>query len=190
MTALTSAVYRRTGEERWKAAAESALAFIASMYDGDRGIFYTGTLDDGITPSTDKIVLDAQVWACLSLGDEFVPYEASLAVVEQMRSPEGAYPFCFANANGGWWAEGTAYTALMYELRGETETAKAAMEALCSIQLENGYLPAATVDNLSTGFGLFDGSPWEYGSDAHLAPTAWIIMALNGFNPYFFGEGK
>ena len=153
-------------------------------------VFYTGTLDDGITPSTDKIVLDAQVWACLSLGDEFVPYEASLAVVEQMRSPEGAYPFCFANANGGWWAEGTAYTALMYELRGETETAKAAMEALCSIQLENGYLPAANVDNLSTGFGLFDGSPWEYGSDAHLAPTAWIIMALNGFNPYFFGEGK
>lgn len=156
------------------------------MYDAKKGVFYTGTKDDGVTPSKDNIVLDAQVWTCLALGRDFASYEKSLAVVEKMRSPEGAYPFCLANANGGWWAEGTAYTALMYKLRGETEAESAAMDALCSIQLDNGYFPAATVNNLSTGFGLFDGSPWEYGSDAHLAPTAWFVMAANGFNPYTF----
>lgn len=80
-----------------------------------------------------------------------------------MRWQEAAYPFCLSNANGGWWAEGTAYTALMYLLRGETEAASAAMDALCSIQLESGYFPAATADNLSTGFALLDGSPWEHG---------------------------
>ena len=179
-------LWQRTGDTRYRDAAESALKLIDSMYDSERGVFYTGTLDDGVTPSTENIVLDAQVWANLALGDTFAPYEASLGIVEQMRSLEGAYPFCLANANGGWWAEGTAYTALMYRLLGETDVASAAMNALCSIQLENGLLPAATVDNLSTGFGLFDGSPWEYSSDPHLAPTAWFVMAANNFNPYTF----
>ena len=179
-------LWRRTGDTRWRDASESALAFIDTMYDPEKGVFYTGTLDDGVTPSTENIVLDAQVWACLALGDAFAPYEASLDVVARMKTPEGAYPFCLANTNGGWWAEGTAYTALMHKLRGESEAEAAAMDALCSIQLDSGFLPAATVDNLSTGFGLFDGSPWEYGDDAHLAPTAWFVMAANGFNPYAF----
>ena len=60
------------------------------------------------------------------------------------------------------------------------------LEALEGIQLEDGLFPAATVDNLSTGFGLFDGSPWEYGTAPHIAPTAWFVMAINGFNPYSF----
>ena len=38
------------------------------------------------------------------------------------------------------------------------------------------------------GFGLFDGSPWEYGAAPHIAPTAWFVMAVNGFNPYAFGD--
>lgn len=186
--AVFQQLWRRTGEERWRDAAASALSFIDSMYDKEKGVFYTGTMDDGVTPSTENIVLDAQVWACLALGEAFSPYEASLGVLEKMRSPEGAYPFCLANENGGWWAEGTAYTALMHRLRGETKAADAAMGALCSIQLENGFLPAATVDNLPTGFGLFDGSPWEYNQDAHLAATSWFILAANRFNPYAFED--
>ena len=181
-------LYARTGEARYAEAADSALAFIRSIYDGDRHIFYTGTLDDGMTPSTDNLVLDAQVWACMALGDGFAPYEASLDAVEAMRIPEGGYPFCASNANGGWWAEGTAYTALMYRLLGEDERAVSALEALEGIQLDSGLFPAATVDNLSTGFGLFDGSPWEYGTAPHIAPTAWFVMAINGFNPYSFNH--
>ena len=181
-------LYARTGEARYAEAADSALAFIRSMYDGDRHIFYTGTLDDGITPSTDNLVLDAQVWACMALGEAFAPYEVSLDAVAAMRTTEGGYPFCAANTNGGWWAEGTAYTALMYRLRGEDERAVPALEALEGIQLENGLFPAATVDNLSTGFGLFDGSAWEYGTAPHIAPTAWFVMAINGFNPYSFNH--
>ena len=98
----------------------------------------------------------------------------------------GGYPFCLTNANGGWWAEGTAYTALMYRLRGDEGKALSALAALESIQKENGLFPAATTEHLSTGFGLFDGTPWEYGTADHLAPTAWFIMAIQGFNPYVF----
>ena len=179
-------LYARTGEQKYAAAAESALELIRSLYDEERNLFCTGTGDDGRTPSTENIVLDAQVWACMALGEEFVPYEESLKTVEAMKIPDGGYPFCAANENGGWWAEGTAYTALMYRLRGEDGPAAEALDALKGIQLETGLFPAATVPNLSTGFGLFDGSPWEYGDAPHIAPTAWFVMAVNGFNPYVF----
>ena len=61
-----------------------------------------------------------------------------------------------------------------------------ALDALSGIQLPGGLFPAATVPDLATGFDLFDGSPWVYGQDAHIAPTAWFILAVNGFNPYAF----
>lgn len=179
-------LYERTGEQRYADAADSALALIRAMYDQSQQLFLTGTLDDGVTPNAGNIVLDAQVWCCMALGDEFAPYEASLDAVEAMRTPEGGYPFCASNVNGGWWAEGTSYTALMYRLRGEDDKALAALDALVSIQLDSGMFPAATVDNLSTGFELFDGSPWVYGTAPHLAPTAWFVMAVNNFNPYSF----
>ena len=179
-------LYERTGEQKYRDAADSALHFVQSMYDKEKCLFYTGTLDDGKTASTENIVLDAQVWACLALGEQFSPYEASLDIVEKMKTKESGYPFCLSNANGGWWTEGTAYTALMYRLRGDDEKAFQALDAMTSIQKESGLFPAATVENLSTGFGLFDGSPWEYGTADHLAPTAWFVMAVQGFNPYVF----
>ena len=179
-------LYACTGEARYLAAADSARAFINTMYDDTAGVFYTGTTEDGITPSRDNIVLDAQVWAALALGEDFAPYEDSLNRVASMRTASGGYPFCEENTGGGWWAEGTAYTALLYRLRGEDANAKAALDELSAIQLESGLFPAATVDNLSTGFELFTGEPWVYSSDAHIAPAAWFVLAINGFNPYRF----
>ena len=175
-----------TGEQKYKDAAESALQFVLSMYDGKLGLFHTGTLSDGVTVSKDNVVLDAQVWACLALGEQFEPYAAALQNVEAMKTKEGGYAFSKANNHGGWWAEGTAFTALMYRLRGDDQKADAALDALCGIQLKNGLFPAATVENLSTGIYLFDGTPWEYSSDAHIAPAAWFVMAVNRFNPYTF----
>ena len=179
-------LYARTGEQRYADAADSAFRLICSLYDKEGGYFCTGTGDDGETASKGNIVLDAQVWNCMALGAAFTDYEDSLETVESMQTPEGGYPFCASNRNGGWWAEGTAYTALMYRLRGEKEAAVIALKALVSIQLDTGLFPAATVPNLDTGFELFDGSPWEYGDAPHIAPTAWYVMAVNGFNPYVF----
>jgi hypothetical protein len=180
-------LYRQTGEANYEAAANSALAFVESMYDEDEGVFYTGTTDDGLTPSRENIVLDAQVWTALALGEAFTPYEATLSRVEEMRVRGGGYPFCQSNENGGWWTEGTAFTALLYRLREEDAAAKAALDELASIQLDSGLFPSATVDDLATGFELFTGDPWVYTTDAHIASTAWAILALNMFNPYWFG---
>ena len=179
-------LFARTGNAKYQVAADNALSFVKSMYDDTSGVFCTGTTEDGLTPSRDNIVLDAQVWAALAMGEDFAPYEESLKRVVSMRTTEDGYPFCESNITGGWWAEGTAYTALMYHLRGEDASAASAMDALRAIQLENGLFPAATVAALPTGFDLFDGSPWTYSDDPHIAPAAWFIMAANGFNPYAF----
>ena len=175
-----------TGEQKYRDAADSALQFVLSMYDGKLGLFHTGTMSDGVTVNQENTVLDAQVWACLALGDQFEPYTAALKKVDAMQTKEGGYAFCEANNHGGWWAEGTAFAALMYRLRGDSQKSDAALDALCGIQLKNGLFPAATVDNLSTGIYLFDGTAWEYGSEAHIAPAAWFVMAVNQFNPYAF----
>lgn len=179
-------LYEVTGDEKYQKAADSALAFIKSMYNEEGGYFYTGTADDGVTPNTDVIVLDTQVWSALAMGDEFKPFERALDMVDQMKTEEGGYPFCRDNKNGGFWCEGTAFTALMYMLRGKEDRFSDTMDVLRDTQLDNGLFPAATVDNLSTGIYLPDGTSWEYRQDPHIAPAAWFVMAANGFDPYTF----
>ncbi|MDK2982065.1 MAG: hypothetical protein PWQ55_2412 [Chloroflexota bacterium] len=185
--AVFKQLYVLTGEERYGTAAESAKSFIQSMYDEEKGYFYTGTLEDGLTPNPDNVVLDAQVWSLLSLGVlDFMPYQAALDTAVGMQTAEGGYPFHAANTNGGWWPEGTAFTALALREAKRDAEAQAALDALAGIQRESGSFPAATVAQLSTGFDLFTGDPWTYRDIPHIAPAAWYVMAVNGFNPYAF----
>ena len=179
-------LYKITGDEKYKNAYESALRLIKSMYNENDAYFYTGTLVDGATPNKSVVVLDAQVWNAMALKEEFEPYSEALNTVESMKTEEGAYPFCQENKNGGFWCEGSAFTALMYRERCEHDRYIDTMNALCDVQLESGLFPAATVDGLSTGIYLQDGSPWEYYKVPHIAPAAWFVMAANNFDPYVF----
>ncbi|MBR6707744.1 MAG: hypothetical protein IKI84_13875 [Clostridia bacterium] len=183
-------LFDRTGDGKYLEAAESAMAFIRSMYSPERGLFFTGTLSDGATPNTENVVLDAQVWTYMALGKEFGPYEAALETAAAMRTPEGAYPFSMAGKSGSWWPEGTAFTALAHRLKGEDGMAEETLQALAAVQREDGLFPAAVGGQVSTGFGLFDGTNWEYSDSPHIAPTAWFVMAVNGFNPYAFPGGE
>ena len=180
-------LYALTGDARYQKAAESAKAFIISMYDPAQGYFYTGTGNDGITPNKENRVLDAQVWSRLALGSaDFAPYQAALESALAMRTAQGGYPFHAANSSGGWWPEGTAFTALTLRQAGMSAEAKSAMDTLQAIQLPEGGFPAATVKELTTGFDLFTGKPWTYKDIPHIAPVAWYVMAVNDFNPYAF----
>ncbi len=174
-----------TGDARYDDAAQSALRFVESMYDDEAAFFYTGTQADGKTPDTGNVVLDTQVWSALALGDAFAPYEQALTQLDGMRTAAGGYRF-HACDEDAYWCEGTAFTALMHKLRGEDDLATAAFDALVNAQLESGLFPAATADDLSTGIYLSDGSPWLYGTSPHITPTAWFVMARNGYNPYAF----
>ncbi len=179
-------IYAVTGEQKYKIAADNALQFIKSMYDPTAKVFYTGTQADGVTPNKENIVLDAQVWCALVLGKDFAPYLPALERAIAMQTPDGGFPFHEANTNGGYWLEGTAFTALALKQFGYDAPARKAFKALVSKQLETGGFPAATVKELTTGFTLFTGDPWVYSDSPHIAPTAWSVMAVRGFNPYQF----
>ena len=178
-------LYELTDDDRYNEASQSALRFVESMYDADQSLFVTGTKADGVTPDVGNVVLDAQVWSALALGKAFEPYEAALGQLEAMRTDTGAIRFHVCD-DDGYWCEGTAFTALMHLQRGEGELASAAFSVLENAQLESGLFPAATMSGLTTGIDLSDGTPWTYGVDPHVAPTAWYVMACNGFNPYTF----
>ncbi len=178
--AVLKQLYTLTEDEKYKTAYESALSFITSMYSENNGHFYIGSTSDGITPNTSNTVLDAQAWALLALGEEITAYPAVLKTMVDMKTIEGGYPFHKANLNGGFWPEGTAFTALTLRKMGLEKESVSALDAMVSVQLENGGFPAATVSALTTGEG------WTYGLDTHIAPTAWYVMAVNGFNPYEF----
>ena len=185
--AVFKQLYTLTGDERYKTAFENAQTFITSMYDQDSGYFYTGTGNDGVTPNKENVVLDAQVWSLLSLGEEeYAQFEPALSNAIAMKTGEGGYPFHAANTNGGWWPEGTAFTALALREHGLQVEAQSALDAMQLIQTSNGGFPAATVEELSTGFDLFTGDPWTYRNIPHIAPAAWYVMAVNGFNPFAF----
>ena len=184
--AVFSRLYTLTGEQRYKDAADSALAFLLSMYDAENRYFYTGTKDDGVTPNRDQTVLDTQVWTALALGDAFEPYAAALATAEKCRSNEGGYGFTVTDGTKGWWAEGTAFTALMYRMRGENEKALGILSLLRDAQMDNGLFYAASQDGMPTGIGLFDGTPWTYSHTEHIAPAAWYVLAVFGLDPYTF----
>lgn len=183
--AAFKALYGFTGDERYKEASESAKRFIFKMYDPDMKIFRTGTGSDGVTTDSSTVVLDAQVWCAMALGDEFEPYKDALKTVEKMKTKEGGYAFCLQDDPKGFWCEGTAFTALLYRELGDEAKYKETMDALVKVQLEGGLFPAATSDGHSTGIYLFNGSLWTYGKDPHITPAAWMIMAATrGFNPY------
>lgn len=179
-------LYKSTGEDRYRYAYESARIFIDSMYNKEGGYFYTGTGNDGVTPSKENIVLDAQVWSLLSLGENGAPYQAALTRAIAMKTEEGGYPFNAANINGGLWPEGTAFTALTLREKGLNNEAHSALDSMMNLQQADGGFPAATVANLSTGFDLFTGEPWIYSNIPHIAPAAWYVMAVSGFNPFSF----
>ncbi len=170
-------LFQITGYEKYQTAYESAREFIRSMYD-ESGYYYIGTQSDGFSPVIENIILDVQVWTVLALGKEFLPDPNVMDTVLSMKTAESGFPFHKENSNGGFWSEGTAFSALLFRKLGLNEEAFLAMRTLEQIQLTNGGFPAATVYNLSTGDG------WGYNQDPHIAPAAWFIMATANFNPF------
>ena len=210
--AAFSRLYEATGEEKYLEAAENAIRFIEMMYNERKGRFITGTLDepleepqyvttygtwygdldgnleeteeDNFIPDKRIIALNVQSLSALAMWDSFEPYLKTMNTIESMKVKKGGYPYNRNNKNGGWWAEGTAFTALMYRVFGKENKYEEAMKALVAIQNSNGLFPAATVNNFYTGLELSDGSSLKLTKDTHIAPSAWFIMAANGYNPF------
>ena len=183
--AAFSRLYDVTADEQYLEASQSAVRFVENMYNEWKGRFVVETLEDGFTPDPTSIVLlDVQSLSGLAMWDSFAPYHKTLSTIEDLKVRKGGYAYNRNNKKGGWWSEGTAFTALMYRVLGKQNKYEEAMNALVKIQAPNGLFPAATIDKYYTGITLYDGSSLRFTRDTHIAPSAWFIMAANGYNPF------
>ncbi|MGL4606253.1 MAG: hypothetical protein ACRCU3_02200 [Eubacteriaceae bacterium] len=180
-------LYKITGEKKYEIGATSAENFIKSMYNKADHYFYVGTLEDQTTINTKNCVLDAQAWTALALEKNFKPYDKALDyTMDYFKQPDGGYAFDKNNVNGGTWVEGTAFTGLAFIFQNRKKEGESALEVVKSLQLSSGGFPAATVENLSTGF---ENNPEEgsYSKMPHIAPGAWFVLGVNQFNPFILG---
>ncbi len=154
-----------------------AKQFILSMWDQDSGKFWTGTLDDGITPNKSVIPVDIQAWALLALREDAGKYLAALSFAEShLKTSNG---FDFNEDRDGTWYEGTAQMASAYFAMGRCKQSDELIKFLSSVQDSSGGMLAADVDGLTTGFD------WQYFKRLHVGATAWMILAQEGVNPFW-----
>jgi hypothetical protein len=172
-----------TGDGKYKDASVHAKEFVMSVYDADRGCFYTGTSDDGVTTSEDVLPLDCNTWAILALGDDFKDAAKVLEFVEQNMAVDGGYDF--NTDKDGVWFEGTAQVALAYKQAGNEGKYQEIVEYLNLHAEPDGSITAADRDGVTTGF-LVSGTdlPWKYGKRVHCGATAWLAFAQLGVNPF------
>ncbi|MCL2497136.1 MAG: hypothetical protein FWF06_00815, partial [Symbiobacteriaceae bacterium] len=178
----------QTGEGKYQQASAAARSFVLSMYDAERGCFYTGTEEDGVTISKEIIPLDCQTWALLVLGEGFKEADKVLGFIEEHLAYESGYSFSVGvdGIHEGVWFEGTAQVALCYLFHGQLEKYQEIMAFLNDPEhrLPDGGIYAADRNGLPTGFYIAgSGAPWTYDQRQHLGATAWLSLAQQGRNP-------
>ena len=159
----------------YTAASEYAKAFVLSMYDGEKGCFYTGTGLDGVTINKSVLPLDTNTWAILAMPDFADTDKVMLFVEKNMRVGQG---YDFNDDKDGVWFEGTAQVAAVYKLIGNTDKYAEILAFMKKNMGADGSITAADRNNVTTGFD------WEYGKRAHLGATAWLVFAELGRNPF------
>ena len=180
-------LYEITSDDTWRQRAAHAETFIKSMWDETEGKFYTGTDNTGINVNDTVIPLDAQSWAVLAFREEPGLYSKGLEYADMNHRVGEGYDF--NTDRDGIWYEGTAQMAAAYQVVGDIEKANACITAVEKAQYENGAIPAASRDGLTTGFYLSSSNnePWLYYKRRHVGATAWYIFAREGVNPYWIG---
>lgn len=162
-----------TGWDKYREAETSALTFVReNMLSPGDSRFFEGTKDDGVTPSTDLIVADAQVLAELCMNDD-----SGMDNLEVCLASDGGYAFDNSCTDGSL-LENTAMAALALKRIGETEAAEAALAMMETVQLSNGTFPQASIPELRTGEAETVFNDWP-----SVGPCAWFILAVNGQNP-------
>ena len=177
-------LYYLTKNETWNDRAEKARYFLRSnIWDAGEGRFFIGTLPDGEEINKGTIPLDAQAWSNLAFEGREIQYLRALRYSEQHFSVGDG--FDFNEDRDGIWYEGTAQMAVAYNMTGEIPSWNKVVACLKSDQYENGGIPAASKDGLTTGLIVSEGVPWLYYHRLHVGATGWMIFAEKGCNPFW-----
>lgn len=186
LLALASAVADKVPAKAasYKEGAYSAKAFFLSMYDDNLHCFYTGTTDDGQSTSHSVIPLDTNSLAILALTDELSAAYQVLSFVEEKMAVGDGFDFSAGDLDG-IWNEGTAQMAVCYKLLGNNDKYNTVMTYLKTQTDEDGSVPAADRDGVSTGFVIAGTEMlWEYNNTQSISATCWLAFAELGINPF------
>jgi hypothetical protein len=180
-------LYRATHDTVWRYRADTAWAFVASMWDSTRGCFYTGT-KNSVTKDTLR-VLDAQAWGLL-VSEDTSRYGRALTCAEQRcrRDTLTYQGFCFSEKGDGICWEGTAQMCCAYWLAGSSAKLNTFLGNLKSWQREpqgnRRGIVSCLPDSSYTGQDRFWGRSY-YFARLDIAATSWFIFADTGYNPFW-----
>jgi hypothetical protein len=168
----------------WSARAAEARRFLDAMWAAGGDRFPTGTLPDGAAVNRATSGLDAQLWPLL-LRDAPDAWRAALAYAERAHGVPGG--FDFDADRDGLWVEGTAQAALVLRVVGRADEGRALLAGISGEASPGGLLWATRQPSITTGLAIGPDSAtddFRYFRMPHLAPTAWAVLAAEGWNPF------
>jgi hypothetical protein len=179
--AAFSSLAAATRDKTWRVEADAALNFVRAMWRPACGCFAVGTGRDGQTLNP-FLALDAQTWPLLAIPKAAQRYRTAIAPAA-LRHGNG---FSYSEVKDGVWTEGTAQVALLLELSGHNDEARALLKALDKVRAPNGSYYASSTRQLPTGFMLETDptKPRQYFRIPHLGAVAWVALAQRRFNPF------
>jgi hypothetical protein len=189
LAAAFALLAKTTGEPVWGERSQMAARFVAAMWDEGCSCFRVGTAEDGVTPNR-ALALDAQLWPLIAISGLAAAHgDAVIATIGQkLRGGEG---YCYSDAGGGLWTEGTAQAALTMKLLGHDDAAAALDKAVAGQRAPQGGYFATAEATMPTGFAEASDPAAQrlYFRIAHLAAAAWAALSESGTNPFTAGQG-
>lgn len=192
MFALTTALFRVSGNSRWQQDAAHAREFVDAMWDSGRGCYLAGTLNpDARNATAGQLPLDVQTWSELALpktAGRASPLDC--AETYHRTADAGLTGYDFNDDKDGIWFEGWAQMAVARQHAGESALADDIRQQLQIAQqtepFGDGYgIAAASVDGLTTGFQTAGGIAFKYFRRLHVGAVAWNVFAQLGVSPYY-----
>ncbi|MEE8359930.1 MAG: PKD domain-containing protein, partial [Candidatus Omnitrophota bacterium] len=173
--------------------------FVLAMWDESYGMFWTGTLDDGVTinggadsdvTGYDGVVptsgqpQDPTTWGFMALG-EVNKYGGGMAWVEDNCRVDNIDGFTFGydfNADrDGIWFEGSAHIALAHQMLNDDTKSDSILDVIMTSQhASTGGIQCASHNGVTTSFNL-----WTLSTDLHISSAAWFILAVDKHNPFW-----
>lgn len=192
-------LYEALNDHNYRIYGLYAKNFLLAMWNEDDRMFWTGTLDDGetINGGEDSDVTgydgenptsgqpeDVDTWGLLALG-ETDKYSDGVDWVEdncKLEDMDGfAFGYDFNADRDGIWFEGMSHMALAYQMLDNDDKLKSILNVIRDAQdIGTGGIQCASHDGITTSFDL-----WTLGTDLHVAPAAWFIFAVDGYNPFW-----
>jgi hypothetical protein len=194
-------LYRLDNDSKWAEMSLHAQMFVKAMFDTEKGYYYTGTLDDGITPNPSPVPADAQSWSALAMIDEpnrrvrALEFTArpgmSLDDTNDLLILESCDDCCdilgikFSDKGTNIQCEATAGAAMAFFLENRQQDGQELLENLDLIRLcaapyydgiadGNGIVATPCLEGAWTGYGPY---AWYY-KLLHTASSSWTGLAI------------